>query len=187
MRGAITKAILGAMLLAVTAVQPAWSAPVLGAQLFYNGGDVTITSLPVSSGFLSELGLYDAGLSRLRFLMNDEPTGVMVTFNPGTEFGFNVGDELIFGIRVVSDFNREYFMGPASRNPDNILHAGVDDVGGGVFDVGFEDLFNGGDLDFDDNRFRFSQGVRTSVPEPVSLLLLGVGLAGLGVAKRRPR
>ena len=83
----------------------------------------------------SDNGLKCRLFFRLRFLMNDEPPGVMVTFNPGTEFGFNVADELIFDIRVVSDSDREYFMGPASRNPDNVIHAGVDDLGGGVFNV----------------------------------------------------
>ena len=42
--------------------------------------------------------------------MNDEPVGTIVTFDPAG-FGFSMGDELIFGIRVLNDGNREYFMG----------------------------------------------------------------------------
>src|SRR5688572_18506008 len=118
--------IVGAtVLLAALAAQNASAAPVLGAQLVYAGGNVTITSQPASSGYVSELGLYDGSFSRLLYLMNDEPAGVAVTFDPSA-FGHVPGDELIFGIRVVSDLGREYFMGPASRNPDNVLHATVD-------------------------------------------------------------
>jgi hypothetical protein len=172
---------LVAMLLShATGVQ---AAPILGEQLFYTGGDVTVMSLPVSSGYTSELGLYDSTFARVTYLMDDEPNAVTVTFDPA-DFGFLIGDELIFGIRVVSDGSREYFMGSAARNSDNVFHAGVDNVGGGLFVVGFEDLLGGGDLDYDDNRFQFEGAVApTAVPEPATLTLLGLGL----VAGRRYR
>jgi hypothetical protein len=77
-------------------------------------------------------------------------------------------------------------MGAGGRNPDNLVHAAVDSVGGGVFIVGFEDLFGGGDLDYDDHNFRFTGGLNTTpVPEPSTLLLLGASVVGL--AKRRRR
>ena len=128
----------------------------------YTGGDVTVESLPVSSAYVSELGLYDPTFTRVLYIMNDEPVGVTVTFDPA-DYGYVAGDNLIFGIRVISDSDREYFMGPASRNPDNVLHAGVDSLGAGIFVVGFEDLFGGGDLDYDDNRFQFKGAI---IPDP---------------------
>jgi len=178
--------IVGVFAILALAASQAQAAPVLGAQLFYTGGTVTVTTQPVTSGFTSELGLYDASFTRLLFLVNDEPANVSNTFDPSS-LGINVGDELIFGIRVLNTGD-EFFIGPASRNLDNVLHAGVDALGGGQFVVGFEDLFGGGDRDYDDNKFLFEGAVDvtpTGVPEPATISLVSLGL--LGAVRRRFR
>lgn len=59
------------------------------------------------------------------------------------------GTELVFAI-YVRNTGYWYYSGPGSRNPDGIVHAAVTDNGGGNFHVGFEDLFGGGDRDYDD-------------------------------------
>ncbi len=163
----------------------------LGGQLYYTGGTVTVTTLPAASSYTSELWLYDSSLHRVgsHYITLDEPSGITVDITPLiTGAGFGVGDELIFGI-YVQNTGYEYFMGPASRNPDGIMHARVDVISTSpvyVADVGFEDIYNGGDYDYDDNRFRFTGGIQINpTPEPATPFLAGIGVLALGVMRRR--
>jgi hypothetical protein len=180
------------------------AAPIIGGQLVASGGDVVAQFMGHTAGFTNELYLFSA---------SDLSTPLPVTASVGTlgqglifinhtnspgdsvNLGsFAVGTELVFGI-FVQNTQQTYFMGPAARNPDNLEHGAVDNglppqfpnygspIPAGYTGVGFEDIFGGGDLDYDDLGFAFSN-VRV-VPEPVSLSLLAVGLAGFGVRRFR--
>ncbi len=133
------------------AAGPLSAAGIIGGQLFATGGNVTVEVLPASAGYTSELHLISPGPDRFIALNHDVGTVV----NLGS---FTAGVELVFGI-YVRDTGDTFRMGPASRNPDGIEHAGVDNTAPGVAIVGFEDLLGGGDLDYDDNVFKFTGGI----------------------------
>ncbi len=165
-------------------VAPVQAVPILGASVFVaTTGDVIATKLPASAGFSSNLFLDTPG-NTLGIIFNNHTTPDGTTMNLGS---FTAGTELVFRIFVINT-GRSFFTGPASRNPDNVFHAVVDTAfAPGETLVGFEDLFGGGDQDYDDNRFSFTN-VGTvvppippvsSVPEPGSLLLLSSGVVGL--------
>lgn len=164
--------------------RPAAAVPILGGQLFYTGGNVTVEILAPTAAFISNLYLYDDPSNpAVLSLGQNTDVGATTMFDPSA-YGFALNQELIFGIDV-TDTMETYFMGPGTRNPDGEIHAGVDDLGMGTFDVGFEDLFGGGDRDYNDSRFLFTGGLSTSVAEPGTLALLGLGLAGIGFVRRR--
>jgi cytoskeletal protein CcmA (bactofilin family) len=88
---------------------------------------------------------------------NDTPVGTQFELNTlvGTEFELNVfleGDELVFAIYVTNTGNW-FYSGPADRNADGLVHATITDNVDGTFTLGFEDLYDGGDLDFNDINF----------------------------------
>jgi hypothetical protein len=133
------------------------AAPLLGGQLFWSGGDVKITVLPATAGYTSQLKLFSADPDM--FIARNVDVGASLTIGASLiDVNHNIGDELVFGI-YVENTGDTFRMGAASRNSDSMMHAGVDNLGGGVFLVGFEDLLGGGDRDYDDNVFRFEGGL----------------------------
>jgi hypothetical protein len=123
----------------------------LGGQLFSTGGEITVKVLPATAGLTSELRLYAADGSSTLIATNRQ-VGKVVTLAARP-----TGEELVFGIAVEN--GRVYKLGPGARNPDGLEHGNVVQSGERQFDVGFEDLFNGGDRDYDDNVFQFSGGL----------------------------
>ena len=81
-----------------------------------------------------------------------------------------------------------FHTGTGIGNIDGMSHANVTtDLTGRTF-VSFEDLAGGGDLDFNDHMFSFTNVSTVGViPEPSSLLLMMAGLGTLGFLLTRLR
>ena len=185
------------LLLFVVSARPASAAPIIGQQLFATGGEVVVQFLGHTAAFTNELYLFDPtdlttplGSS----IFTTHHTGVHSRASLGT---FAPGTELVFGI-YVRNTGHTYFMGPGERNPDGIAHGAVSMetapygflrfAPDGMMGVGFEDLYGGGDRDFDDLGFALSNVQLTHVPEPASLWLLALGLSACGLRRaRRPQ
>jgi Domain of unknown function (DUF4114) len=142
-------AALIAVAAALVLAAPAEAQGVIGGKLLATGGTVDIVVQPATAVFTSQLFLLDPDGTRENIALSTE-VGKHVTVGP-----FAAGQELVFGITVL-DAGPTFFVGPASRNPDGIAHAEVTETGVRTFLVGFEDVFGGGDRDYDDNVFQFT-------------------------------
>ncbi|OZH53430.1 hypothetical protein AFK68_17700 [Hydrocoleum sp. CS-953] len=127
------------------------------AALYASGSNITVSVLGSTAAFDSYLWL--ASPYRRPIASNRE-TGKVVNF------AVSPGEELLFELQVSTGYR--YYTGDASRNPDGIPHAKVSYLSPGVARVGFEDIFGGGDWDFDDHTFMF-YGV-SPTPETVPTL-----------------
>jgi hypothetical protein len=108
---------------------------------------------------------------------------------------FAAGSELVFRLDVRKQEHgsllHSYYTGDKSRNPDGLAHAeaitAFDELTKQfITTVGFEDLFGGGDNDFNDFSFQLTNVVDPpGVPEPPILLLLSAGLGGIVYLRNR--
>lgn len=72
------------------------------------------------------------------------PPGTVTSLGP-----YPVDTELIFGLQVANTGDH-WQSGPGARNGDGVIHVAVTYEGGCSWLIGFEDLYGGGDLDYND-------------------------------------
>jgi len=152
-------------------------------------GDVIAYFAGQDAGDTEDLGLLINGADTGLYGLQNHATAVGTAFNFGHA---NAGDELVFFIRDLSAGRT--FYSKTSLNGDGFNHAyatgyagGDAGIPAGTF-VAFEDLNGGGDRDYNDETFVFTN-VRDNggVPEPASWALMLTGFGGLGAMMRRRR
>jgi len=142
-------------------------------------GHVTLNYLGYEAGYTNTLWLHSPVHSGPIFVNKTTPIGTV--FDLGI---FPAGTPLTFSI-FVHNTGYTFLSGSADSNPDDTAHAWIDYVSYDLANVGFEDLFNGGDKDYND--LRFSVANVGQVPEPSALALVFAGLLLAGLSRARAR
>lgn len=156
-----------------------------------NGGDVMAYFMGSSASYNESLGLLINGVDSGITGLQNHTAAVGESLDFGT---IAAGMTLTFYINVAT--TGDVFYSDQSRNSDGINHVYSTDVGAsgavpaGTY-VAFEDLKGGGDLNYHDETFVFTNvGTDTptpTIPEPANLALLMSGLGLVGFMARRRR
>ncbi|MBE2216117.1 MAG: DUF4114 domain-containing protein [Opitutaceae bacterium] len=156
----------------------AHAVPILGGNIVVTAdSEVHVTFEGYSAGYTSQLFLQNPG-NDLGMLFVNKTTAVGSTIALGT---FAAGTELIFRLFVVPT-GQNFLTGDALRNSDNIAHAYIETIGNKTF-VGFEDIWGGGDRDYNDYMFSVTANPVPDSAATGALLVLGLG--ALALARRR--
>ena len=158
------------------------------AALVVNGSTIGQPVIVAADGEVIATYVGDTAFAGSNLFVNSNPdviftNGVSLPGDTKSLGFFTAGTELIFRLEV--GFSGDiFYSGAASRNLDGLAHAAANSDGGFTF-VGFEDLFGGGDGDYDDLVFSFSNTLSGPVPEPASWAMMIGGFALAGSAMRR--
>jgi len=147
--------------------------PAAFLQIFCNHSTVGCTA--ASSGDTAPLGVQDGVM---RFGLNNLSTGT-------TFFSDTADSDGNYHVRISEDY-ADFGQGALPGAADTVI-SGLILSGMTVTYIGWEDLTlgQGSDFDYNDLIFAFANTTTRKVPEPFTVSLMGVGLAGAAWAKRR--
>jgi hypothetical protein len=182
---------LAGMTSAANAAIPVYPSPGVANPVVYGfnataTGDVMAYFAGSSAGYTSEIGLSVNGGPVGLFCLNNKTSALGASCNLGA---VTIGDTLEFILKV---FNTgAFYSSNALNNPGSQNHIYSTPYAGGDFGipagiyVGFEDLPNLGDKDYNDHQFVFTNVGGGVVPEPATWAMLIAGFGMVGFAMRR--